>query len=145
TDLDRRPRIVSAKVDVGAYEFQGPDFGEFLAWLQQYGLAADGSADGLDADADGLNNWQEWRARTDPTNASSVLMLQTAALAGANPTVSWQGLAGVTYYLQRATHLAAQPAFSSIQSNLVGQGSIISYTDTNAVGRGPFFYRLGVQ
>ena len=59
--------------------------------------------------------------------------------------ISWQSVNTRTYYLQRSTNLAAQPAFSSIQSNIVGQANMTTYTDTNAVGAGPFFYRVGVQ
>ncbi|MBK7999658.1 MAG: hypothetical protein IPK15_13315 [Verrucomicrobia bacterium] len=43
TDLDGNARINSSRVDIGAYEFQFLD--PFHAWLAQYGLPTDGSAD----------------------------------------------------------------------------------------------------
>ena len=144
TNLDGLPRIVRGTVDIGAYEFQGPGSVISYAWLQQYGLPTDGSADFAQGDADGMNNWQEWRCQTDPTNAFSALRLLTASPAGTNVTVSWQSVAGVNYFLERSTNLSASPPFTLLSPNLPGQPGTTSYTDTNAVNAGSLFYRVGV-
>jgi hypothetical protein len=144
-DFDGRPRVVNGTVDIGATEFQSAAMEPFIVWLSQYALPNDGSADYSDADGDGMNNWQEWIAGTNPTNAASLLQLSSPSNSVSGVTVTWQSVGGVTYYLQSSTNLAAVPAFTSIQSNLVGQAGFTSYTDTNAIGEGPFFYRVGVQ
>ena len=144
TDLDGNPRISGGTVDVGAYEFQGTGLTGFTAWLWQYGLPTDGSADYLDTDHDGLNNWQEWLCGTVPTNAFSVLRMVESRPAGTNVTVTWQSVAGVSYFLERGTTLAGHPAFSLLATNLLGQAWTTSYTDTNAAGGVQLFYRVGV-
>jgi len=128
-------------------EFQSPVSRISYAWLKQYGLPINSETDSSDADADGMNNWQEWIAGTDSTNGLSVLKF-VAITSTNNPpgvTLSWQSVNNRTYYLERAGSLAVQPSFSSIQSNITGQAGTTSYTDTNSTSAGPFFYRVGVQ
>jgi hypothetical protein len=145
TDLDGLPRVVGGMVDMGAYECQSPSLLPYFTWLQSYGLPTQSSMYYADCDGDGLNNWQEWRCRTDPTNALSVLRVLPPVAAGSNVNVTWQSVAGVSYFLERSTNLATAPRFTPLATGIRGQASTTMYTETNAVGAGPFFYRVGVD
>lgn len=145
TDLDGRTRLQGGAIDLGAYEFQPGVSGDFIGWLSGFGLPTDGSADYADTDADGINNWQEWVAGTVPTDASSALRLLSPTKSPPGVVLTWQSVNNRTYFLERATGLAAGPIFSVLTSNIVGQAGTTSFTDTNVVGSGPFFYRVGVQ
>jgi hypothetical protein len=118
---------------------------EFTRWLRQYGFRTDSSADYADSDSDRMNNWQEWIAGTIPTDASSAVRLLSSTPSESGAIVGWQSVSNRTFFLERATNLGAAPPFSLLTSNIVGQANATGYTDTNAIGTGPFFYRVGVQ
>jgi hypothetical protein len=53
-------------------------------------------------------------------------------------------MAGVNYFLECTTNLAATPCFTPLATNVPGQAGTTTYIDTNAAGAGSFFYRVGV-
>jgi len=130
-----------------SFKFTNPASLISYGWLQQYNLPTDSSADYADPDGDGLNNWREWRCGTDPTNALSALRLLPPTKAGTSAmVVTWQSVAGVSYFLERSTDLGTSPpAFVPLVANIFGQAGTTTYTDITAVGPGPFFYRVGVR
>ena len=144
-DLDGHASVIGSALDLGAYEFPY-SFQDFNAWLQQYELPTNGTANFVDSDGDGLNNWQEWRTGTNPTNSLSVLRMISAVPADnfSQVSVTWQSVGGVSYFIQRGSALNAHPIFSTIQSNVPGQAGSTTYLDANAFGPGPYFYRVGV-
>jgi hypothetical protein len=146
TDLDGKPRISGGTLDLGAYEFQAQVTSTFADWLRQYGLPTDGSADDTDSDGTGMVNWQKWLAGLNPTNPASVLALLPPAFTNATGvTIAWQSVTNRNYTLQRGTSLTGPSPFTTLQNSLPGQIGVTSYTDTNATGSAPFFYRVGVQ
>jgi hypothetical protein len=144
TDFDGQPRIAWLRVDVGAYEHQGPGLSPYATWLQQHGLPVDGSADFTDPDHDQANNWQEWGAGTDPANALSVLRVEFASPG----TVRFLSLPDRLYTLRYADSLfeyeSLAPWFDVPgQTDIPGTGGWQSLTDPNTSALR--FYRVSVR
>lgn len=142
-DLDGNPRIVAGLVDMGAYEFQSPQSMLPYAWLQQYGLPTDGSADYADPDSDSHNTWQEWKAWTDPTNELSVLRMLMPDYTPPGLLLRWNSEGGSDYWIERAAGSASLPSFSVLQTSITGQPTETSFRDSSAGLTGSAFYRVG--
>jgi PKD repeat protein len=144
TDLDGNQRIVSGTVDIGAYENQGAGSTISYAWLHRYGLAADSSADLTDPDYDGLNNWQEWQADTNPTNTLSCLRL---VIASNSPpvAVTFLSSAARVYTLLCSTNLTSSAVWIPVpaQTDIPGNNDVLTLTDTDPPA--PAFYRVSIR
>jgi hypothetical protein len=148
-DLDGNPRIVGGTVDMGAYEHQSPPLLPYYTWLQDYGLSTYSGDLYADSDNDRMNNWQEWRCGTVPTNALSLLRLlmpESIIQDLASLTVTWESVTNRSYFLERGTNLAnaelgtGNAEFSLLATNIMGQPGTTSFTDTNAPGSRSLFY-----
>jgi hypothetical protein len=121
-------------------------------WEVIFGLDPADDADASnDPDSDGLLNWQEFAANTDPTNASSVLQLTAAAPVGSDAViVTWlsgqEGFdANRLYNLYRAESLAGDAEWFCVASNLNAAGAATSYTNEFNVGSiSRAFYRVAI-
>jgi hypothetical protein len=135
--------------DIGANEYVNPTADTDNdtmndAWEIQYTLNPIVNDAELDKDSDFENNYSEWKAGTDPTNAASFLSMANAATFGSGLAVSWPSVAGRSYQLQRCEALATG-AWVAIQSSIAAVPPMNTVTDTTAVGSGPWTYRVKVE
>ena len=135
---------LSVTSSVARFTYQSLD--PFHAWLASYGLPSDGSADYLDSDGNGLNNWQEYLAGTNPTNASSVFKITGGqVLPGGQFVLRWLSVSNRLYDVMRGTNLAAGAgAFVPVPgaTNLAGTSPQNTYTDSVSSVSTRAFYRV---
>ncbi len=110
-----------------------PDNWQSAYWGSAGALAARPKTD---VDGDGVSNYDEFLAGTDPTNPISVFRARLQRSAGAME-LSWSAVPGLIYQVQRAASLSV----GSWQA--VGQPVVVTGgTGTASLGSGPGFYRI---
>ena len=112
-------------MDIGAYEYQGTGSVISYAWLQQYGLPTDGSADFARPRPRRHEQLAGVGVRHRPHQCALGVAPAFALPTSTNATVTWQSVAGVNYFLERSTNLAAP--FMLLATNIVGQAGTTSY------------------
>ncbi len=97
-----------------------------------------------DADGDGRSNYDEYLAGTNPLDPSSRLMVKSfTPIRGGGFTITWDTVSGKSYRIERSTSLAPNQ-WTSLQSDVPGDGTLKSFTDTNPGTAARLFYRIGV-
>ena len=112
--------------DRGELLYYGPytlelDGGEVSYWTWAAGIDwgdADSSPD-ADPDGDGLTNWQEYLAGTDPLNANSVLRVSSFKTTAEGIVLRWPGVEGRYYAIEVTTSLL-EP-FQAIATDIPGE------------------------
>jgi hypothetical protein len=96
-----------------------------------------------DADLDGLDNWGEFIAGTNPTNRLDYLRIERASIANTNCLLEFNSRTGRLYSIFRSPSLTASNAWTQATSNIPGTGSIMSVTP--GITSTQQFYRLQVR
>jgi hypothetical protein len=95
-----------------------------------------------DSDGDGVPDWAEIVAGTDPHDPHSLLKIVSSVRGDPQGgiTIEWLTVPGRTYAIFSSTNLTSE--FLPRATNILANGASIIYHDSAAIGPGPFFYRI---
>ncbi|MBA4387868.1 MAG: hypothetical protein C0404_07795 [Verrucomicrobia bacterium] len=119
------------------------------SWKVQYfgSTSATNAGAMCDADGDGLSNYAEWKAGTNPRDADSSVQcsvsgVQEGSQPGTNMVLRWQGVLGKFYTIQKSTNLLGGFTIS-LQTGIPGTGTMNSRTVQVSEVTG--YYRVKVE
>lgn len=122
------------------YNFDGLDDAFQRTYFPLF--TAPAAAPSADPDSDGMNNYEEYIAGTNPTNAASILKMLAPSNSAGGTTVSWQSVNGKRYQVSNRTNVAAG-SWQDIGLPVTAGGSTGQYVDATATN-GVRFYRVQV-
>lgn len=98
-----------------------------------------------DSDGDGISDWAEQIAGTDPRSEQSVFKASSDIQPnpGGGLIIRWSSVPGKVYSVSRATELIQ--GFTVLAPEIPSTGEVTSFTDSSARGSGPYFYRIQVK
>jgi len=99
------------------------------------------AADDADPDGDGMPNAQEFIAGTNPNDSSSMLRVSNISISGSDIILSFSTVSGKIYHLERSSTLQSG-SWTTLQSNIVGNGGVMQISDLGAATQSKYFYRI---
>lgn len=115
------------------------------AWELQHFGNLNANANG-DPDGDGMNNFREFRAGTNPNDAQSRFELVEVIKVPNGVSVRWSSQPGKSYRVRRSASLLAAPAnYPIVQSQLAATPPFNEFVDTTVGTGAQFFYLIEVE
>lgn len=98
-----------------------------------------------DSDGDGMSDYAESIAGTDPADPNSVFKASTdlQPAPGGGFIIKWSSVPGKVYSVHRTTNLAQ--SFTPLATSLPATAPQNQFPDTTATNTGPYFYRIQVS
>jgi len=106
-----------------------PDWWRLAYFGHALGQAGDMSRGGDDADGDGVSNYNEFLAGTDPLNAASVFKISQILVTGTNVQVSWPTTTNLIYQLQGTGSLNPPVSWANIGATTNATGGLATQMD----------------
>jgi hypothetical protein len=121
-----------------------PDLWMLTRFGHAAGEAADLSRAGDDADGDGLTNRDEYRALTDPQDATDRLGISQVAVSNGTASIAWPAVPGQTYKIETQTDLHSND-WNGVGAHVVAYSTDVQTVDAPvSAGQGAGFYRVAV-
>jgi len=127
-------RVVSATDDQDANGL--PDW-----WEELHFGGPTGTDPAADADGDGMTNWAEFIAGTNPLDSASVLRVISVAAEPAGFTLRFPTVEGVVYRLLRSETL---DSWTAVGGDIAGTGTSVEVIDPDVASASARYYRIQV-
>ena len=119
-------------------------------WEAEHGLdprsGAGVNGDLGDPDEDGMNNYNELLAGTNPMEPNDVLQIDTIDLSDGTPNIIWSSKPGVNYLIQYRTSLSdTSEGWKTSGSLRTAMESETTATDTSVDSGSNRYYRIRVK
>jgi hypothetical protein len=123
----------------------------YTQWLLDYSFATNRTEDSTDYDKDGMLNWQEFIAHTDPTTNIDLLAIISVGSESNQSQISWSAKSNVAYQVMKSSDLMV--AWSNAPSGIGGNqqsfqtapvDGLLQYADPNVAEMTNAFYRVNV-
>lgn len=114
---------------------------------QTYGLdnfVLRGASRSIDSDGDGMTDWSEFIAGTDPHDPNSSLQCFISITNGNLIVLRWRSVGNRVYGIDRSGDLVGGP-FGLLTNGIDATPPINEYVDQQSTNRGPYYYRINVE